>query len=658
MLILVNVALTLHVLHWLRTGSSISPLEPSEAMEFSKHSVINAGFVFFVLMIVSTLIFGRYACGWGCHLIAVQDLARWILLKVGIRPRPMRSRLLMIVPMAAFLYMFVYPLVYRIAIGDSLAVRAVELTKERFWETFPGWIVGTATFVTCGFVMIYYLGSKGFCTYACPYGAIFGVANACSPANIRVTDACEGCGHCTLACTSNVQVSKEVRTFGMVIDTGCMKCMDCVSVCPKDALYFGYGKPAVLARDKKDPDKRPEGLLRRIFFRTHHPDGYTWGEEGLLGAFFLLAFLAFRGLYDAVPFLMSLGVAGIVSYLFLQLARLRTKDDVTIQGVRLKQAGKLRAPGVGYALVLALFAIFWFQSGTVQYHVWRRNAAFDQLEPLRAGWFGGTRRPLEGTEVAAAERVEHHAMAAEEWGLLSLRDNAAHRAWAHLFTERPDDFWEQLAVALDRTPGSSHLQLEAGHFLRERGDLDGARLHFALAVEGEPPLATAFTAFSQLLLQEGRRDEASAVLARAVEALPNNAGLHHDYAIALMLTGQAEPALAEMSRAVELAPDRIEFRAKQASVLVALGRADEGLAVLREGVERDPAAWDAHAVLAEALAERGDLEGAAAAARRASELAPERPEPWQLLAGILGAAGDVEGARAASEAAASLAEAP
>ena len=28
---------------------------------------------------------------------------------------------------------------------------------------------------------------------------------------------------------------------GMVVDPGCMKCMDCVSVCPNDALYFGFG---------------------------------------------------------------------------------------------------------------------------------------------------------------------------------------------------------------------------------------------------------------------------------------------------------------------------------------------------------------------------------------------------------------------------------
>ena len=31
-----------------------------------------------------------------------------------------------------------------------------------------------------------------------------------------MTDACEGCGHCTAVCSSNVRVHAEVRDFGLV----------------------------------------------------------------------------------------------------------------------------------------------------------------------------------------------------------------------------------------------------------------------------------------------------------------------------------------------------------------------------------------------------------------------------------------------------------
>ncbi|MCB1641920.1 MAG: 4Fe-4S binding protein, partial [Xanthomonadales bacterium] len=109
-LVLVHLLIAAHIAHWLTTGSSVTPVEPSEAMAFSRDSIINTGLIFFALMILSTALFGRYFCGWACHLLALQDLCRHWMLKLGIRPRPLRSRVLAWVPTAAFLYMFIWPL--------------------------------------------------------------------------------------------------------------------------------------------------------------------------------------------------------------------------------------------------------------------------------------------------------------------------------------------------------------------------------------------------------------------------------------------------------------------------------------------------------------------------------------------------------------------
>src|SRR5206468_2843618 len=141
------------------------------------------------------------------------------------------------------------------------------------WKTFPPVAIAALTFVSCGFVIVYLLGNKGFCTYACPYGGIFGPVDYLAPGKIRVTDDCNGCGHCTATCTSNVRVAEEVATFKMVVDPGCMKCMDCVNVCPNDALYFGFGKPSAVAL--KQAAKRP----RRSF-------DFTWPEEIGMAAIF------------------------------------------------------------------------------------------------------------------------------------------------------------------------------------------------------------------------------------------------------------------------------------------------------------------------------------------------------------------------------------
>ena len=64
----------------------------------ARDSIINTGVVFFALTILSTMVLGRWFCGWACHLVALQDACRWLLLKVGIRPRPLRSRWMAVVP--------------------------------------------------------------------------------------------------------------------------------------------------------------------------------------------------------------------------------------------------------------------------------------------------------------------------------------------------------------------------------------------------------------------------------------------------------------------------------------------------------------------------------------------------------------------------------
>ena len=254
--------------HIVTAGETLSPVEPSESMETLETGRVNAGFIFFVVSIAITLIFGRFFCGWVCHFIAYQDLCRWLLGKTGIKPKPLRSRLLIFVPLGLALYMFVWPTAYRwwVASHDPDPAKyrlswTAHLTTEHFWQTFPGIGFAILTVVVAGFAVVYFLGSKGFCTYGCPYGAFYGLADQVAPMRVRVSDACDGSGVCTSVCTSNVNVASEVRKYGMVVHPGCMKCGDCISACPNDALRFGFGKPAVAkAKPAETSDRKSTRL--------------------------------------------------------------------------------------------------------------------------------------------------------------------------------------------------------------------------------------------------------------------------------------------------------------------------------------------------------------------------------------------------------------
>ena len=116
---LVYVVAAIHILHWKLTGRTLTPVEPSEAMQtLGQQALLNAGFVLFVLLILGTFVFGRFFCGWGCHIVALQDLCTWMLRKAGIPSKPFRSRLLVYVPLLAAVWMFVMPTLVRLWLGQ------------------------------------------------------------------------------------------------------------------------------------------------------------------------------------------------------------------------------------------------------------------------------------------------------------------------------------------------------------------------------------------------------------------------------------------------------------------------------------------------------------------------------------------------------------
>ncbi|MBL8748544.1 MAG: 4Fe-4S binding protein [Planctomycetes bacterium] len=337
-LIGVHVLIGLHFLHWAVTGKSVSPVEPSEAMQTVELGRINAGFLLFTALIAGTLVFGRWFCGWACHIVALQDLCAWLLGRIGLKPRPVRSRLLVLAPWLVAGQMFAWPIVQHWLFPAEKTLPRVadwqlEVMSTDLWATFPKWIMAPMSVLVVGFLIVWWLGAKGFCTHGCPYGAFFAVADRFSPMRIKVTPSCDACGHCTTVCTSNVRVHEEVAKHGRIVDPGCMKCLDCVSVCPKEALHYGIGKPAFFATSQQRVQARSD---------------FTWPEEIAVA---LVAFVAtqwtFRGAWfgEGVPFLLSVATGVITAVFVLLVWRLVRRRDVTFQHTVLKEGGRLTHTG-------------------------------------------------------------------------------------------------------------------------------------------------------------------------------------------------------------------------------------------------------------------------------------------------------------------------
>jgi hypothetical protein len=162
----------------------------SETMHTLQKGFVNAGFIFFSLAILATLIFGRYVCGWGCHILALQDFCGWLLKKIGLTPKPFRSRIVGVCAAhwRAVHVCLAHGLSTLLAPHEPLIPKFTNhLVTTNFWQTFPSVAVAIPFLFVCGFMTVYFLGQKGFCTYACPYGGFFGLADKLSPGQIRVT---------------------------------------------------------------------------------------------------------------------------------------------------------------------------------------------------------------------------------------------------------------------------------------------------------------------------------------------------------------------------------------------------------------------------------------------------------------------------------------
>lgn len=512
-LTVLTLLMVVHYVQWRMSGSTVSPIEPSESMYTLQNGFINAGFVFFTLAILATLIFGRYVCGWGCHIVALQDFCAWLLNKFGLKPRQFRSRLLVFVPIIVALYMFVWPTAVRLLAAPKGQPAFPQFTNHlvttEFWATFPPFFVAVPFLFICGFLTVYFLGSKGFCTYACPYGGFFSIADKFAPGKIRVTDACNQCGQCTVTCMANVQVAKEVRDYGMVIDPGCMKHMDCISVCPNDALYFGFGKPSIAVSTSKA--KKSYSL--------------TWPEELFAAAVFAVSYFAVWDVYQLVPMLMALGIASVTTFLAVTALKLFKAQNQSFYRFDLRSSGKIQRAGWAFLLLTVLWIGVNAHSGWVRYNEREGTRGYESIqipdelalaEKDPAGW-------LSASDKLNIADGKLHFYRAFNAGFLVNGTLLPKLAWLEYLSGNADQSVKLLALASTHQEGQPKAMslYYRGAILNRLSRYNDALASLDNAIKESPELIVAREERGEALWQLGRRREAVKTWTDAVDANPS-----------------------------------------------------------------------------------------------------------------------------------------
>jgi polyferredoxin len=547
-LLAVHLLFALHFLHWKMQGWTLAPLEFSESLYTLHAGIITVGFFFMLAAILATFVFGRFFCGWGCHILALQDLCAWLLARLGIKPKPVRSRAMLWIPAGTFAYMFLWPQIQRLFEGRPQPPLVVTGSTEA-WSSFvtsdllramPGPAFTFITFAVCGFAIVYFLGSRSFCYSVCPYGVFFSWTDRVAPSpKVTLGGGCESCGLCTQNCKSGVQVIQEIRAFGAVVDKNCLKSLDCVAVCPTDALQVKFTKPAILlekaGRAKEKGKKKP---ARKYDFSLR--------EELLFALAFAALVATYTGLYNRIGILLGVAIAvlgGFGAVAATRALRALAAGEAAVKAAPRRASARIRmAAWTGGLLFAALSA----HSAFVHYHAFTGYRLYDR-------WAAQARDPIPGDAAGleARERSLDALRTAHAWGLLN--PPIMERMLAYLYSSQgefrqAEGFFRRYLAAETR---DVQARIAFGHRLAAEGRPAEASAQYRLAIlpdrETDSPekkswRAAARSYAAQSSLAAGDTARAFLDLEAAIGDNPGDISLYCNYAMLRFRRGEVAAA--------------------------------------------------------------------------------------------------------------------
>jgi tetratricopeptide (TPR) repeat protein len=403
-----------------------------------------------------------------------------------------------------------------------------------------------------------------------------------------------------------------------------MRCLDCVSVCPNDALSLSFGPPAIFPKLRADrrPDA-PKTPIKR--WRPLRYSDYSLGEEALIAGFYLAYFFTFRGLYTQIPFLFALAIGGILAFLSIETLRLLRQPTYSLQSISLKRAGRWTGRGRAFLAVMACLLAFSAHSAFVRFHEVSRDDAWTATREARFEVGQGRTPELTAEERAAAQELHASAGLVDRFGLVSNWRNTERLAWGALMQGDSARYELLIRRALKQSGGHAGVHADYGQWLAAEGRTREAEAHLNLALEAVPGHELASRVLGLELARAGRLAEAEAVFAEAVGHHPQLALLWYGLASIRNLAGRPADAVTALEAAVELAPAYTDAWVDLAQTRYNLGQIDQSLADFRTAADQVPDHAELRIRAARAALEAGRLPRAREFSAEARALAPADP---------------------------------
>lgn len=232
---------------YLAIGAHVHPMavvsEKSQIILSAVAVSIGATLVWLIL----TFIFGRIYCSTVCPIGTLSDIFIRLRRRIPRLNRDFRYRerrrwsvhILIIYIISLLIGAGVVPFIIEPWNMMRNMVSTVNISAtEMTWGTLA---IGTGAGIICGiitfiFIAIYaLLRGREFCTDICPLGSAFGLLHEHTLYHIEINpDKCISCGECENVCRASC-----IKTVSRFVDNSrCVRCFDCLAVCPNDAIRY------------------------------------------------------------------------------------------------------------------------------------------------------------------------------------------------------------------------------------------------------------------------------------------------------------------------------------------------------------------------------------------------------------------------------------
>lgn len=198
---------------------------------------LNSFIKILAVMLVYTIVFGRFFCGYACAFGSLGDWVHTLYIKACIKLK--KKPVLLKDNIKPYLVYIKYGVLAIILFGAFKGILD-QFKGSSPWDVFSmlraGNVQITAYVIGTVLLILIIIGmavcERFFCRFLCPMGAVFALMPTFPYFSLRRkrTECLNGCSGCKRICPSDIDISD---VYSIDVSGECFQCGKCIDVCPK-----------------------------------------------------------------------------------------------------------------------------------------------------------------------------------------------------------------------------------------------------------------------------------------------------------------------------------------------------------------------------------------------------------------------------------------